>query len=51
VQEESGRYATRSRAFKPHVVYQLLEEFHYATAYDQHIASFLELMKIPLYRV
>jgi D-alanine-D-alanine ligase len=29
------------------VVYQLLEEFHYATAYDQHIASFLELMKIP----
>ena len=33
--------------FKPHVVYQLLEEFHYATAYDQHIASFLELMKIP----
>jgi D-alanine-D-alanine ligase len=28
-------------------VYTLLEEFHYATAYDQHIASYLELMKIP----
>ena len=33
--------------FKPHVVYTLLEEFHYTTAYDQHIASFLELMKVP----
>jgi D-alanine-D-alanine ligase len=28
-------------------VYTLLEEFHYASAYDQHIASYLELMKIP----
>ena len=34
-------------SFKPQVVYQLLEEFHYATAYDQHIASYLELMKVP----
>jgi D-alanine-D-alanine ligase len=25
----------------------LLEEFHYTSGYDQHIASFLELMKIP----
>ena len=34
-------------SFKPHVVYTLLEEFHYATTYDQHIASYLELMKVP----
>ncbi len=34
-------------SFKPHVVFTLLEEFHYQTAYDQHIASFLELMKVP----
>jgi D-alanine-D-alanine ligase len=33
--------------FKPHVVYTLLEEFHYTSGYDQHIASFLELMKVP----
>ena len=26
---------------------RLLEEFHYTTAYDQHIASYLELMKVP----
>src|SRR6202041_4047370 len=32
---------------KPHVVYTLLEEFHYTSGYDQHIASFLELMKVP----
>src|SRR5207253_9832424 len=33
--------------FKPHVVVNLLEQFHYEPLYDQHVASFLELMKIP----
>src|SRR6478736_1271236 len=47
VQEEIRPIRDEIESFKPHVVYQLLEEFHYATAYDQHIASFLELMKIP----
>jgi D-alanine-D-alanine ligase len=47
VQEEMGPVRDEIESFKPHVVYQLLEEFHYATAYDQHIASYLELMKIP----
>jgi D-alanine-D-alanine ligase len=47
VQEEMGPVRDAIENFKPHVVYQLLEEFHYATAYDQHIASYLELMKIP----
>src|SRR5262249_60682559 len=47
VQEEIRPVRDEIESFKPHVVYQLLEEFHYATAYDQHIASFLELMKIP----
>ena len=32
--------------FKPHVVFTLLEEFHNNVAYDQHIASYLELMKV-----
>jgi D-alanine-D-alanine ligase len=32
---------------KPHVVFTLLEEFHYQSMYDQHIASYLELMKVP----
>src|ERR1019366_8075502 len=34
-------------SFKPHVVFTLLEEFHNESVYDQHIASYLELMKIP----
>jgi D-alanine-D-alanine ligase len=47
VQEEIKPVRDEIESFKPQVVYQLLEEFHYATAYDQHIASYLELMKIP----
>ncbi len=48
VQEEIKSVRDEIESFKPHVVYTLLEEFHYTTAYDQHIASFLELMKIPI---
>ena len=47
VQEEITPVREAIEEFKPHVVYTLLEEFHYATAYDQHIASYLELMKVP----
>src|SRR6478609_5813670 len=47
VQEEIKPIRDEIESFKPNVVYTLLEEFHYATAYDQHIASYLELMKIP----
>ena len=47
VQEEVKPIRDEIESFKPHVVYTLLEEFHYATTYDQHIASYLELMKVP----
>jgi D-alanine-D-alanine ligase len=47
VQEEIKPVREEIESFKPHVVYTLLEEFHYASAFDQHIASYLELMKIP----
>jgi D-alanine-D-alanine ligase len=47
VQEEIKPVREAIEEFKPHVVYTLLEEFHDTTAYDQHIASFLELMKVP----
>src|SRR3954467_3967608 len=33
--------------FKPHVLFTLLEDFHGEVIYDQNIASFLELMRIP----
>jgi D-alanine-D-alanine ligase len=47
VQEEIKPVRDEIENFKPHVVFTLLEEFHYQTTYDQHIASFLELMKVP----
>jgi D-alanine-D-alanine ligase len=31
--------------FKPHVTFNLLEEFHGVAVYDQHVVSYLELMK------
>ncbi len=33
--------------WKPHVVFNLLEQFHGDTAYDQNVASYLELLRIP----
>lgn len=34
-------------AFKPDIVFNLLEEFHGETVYDHNVVSFLELMKSP----
>src|SRR5882757_11438651 len=47
VQEEIRPVREEIENFKPHVVFTLLEEFHNASVYDQHIASYLALMKIP----
>ena len=33
--------------WKPHVTFNLLEEFHGVAVYDHHVAAFLELMKQP----
>lgn len=33
--------------FKPDIAFNLLEEFHGFGAYDQHVVSYLQLMKIP----
>jgi D-alanine-D-alanine ligase len=47
VQEEIKPVRDEIENFKPHVVFNLLEQFHHEPVYDQHIPSFLELMKIP----
>src|ERR1700753_3930014 len=47
VQEEIKPVRDAIEGFKPPVVFNLLEQFHTEPVYDQHIASFLELMKIP----
>jgi D-alanine-D-alanine ligase len=31
--------------FRPHITFNLLEEFHGVAVYDQHVVSYLELMK------
>ncbi len=33
--------------YKPHIVFNLLEEFNGNTLFDSHVVSYLELMKIP----
>lgn len=33
--------------WKPHVVFNLLEQFHGETVYDQNVVSYLELTRIP----
>ena len=46
-QEEIKPVREQIEGFKPHVVFTLLEQFHHEPVYDQHIASYLELMKVP----
>ena len=33
--------------FHPHIAFNLLEEFHGLGLYDQHVVSYLELMRLP----
>src|SRR3954470_5361146 len=47
VQEEIKPVRDEIESFKPHVIFTLLEDFHGEVIYDQNIASFLELMRIP----
>jgi D-alanine-D-alanine ligase len=47
VQEEIKPVRDEIESFKPHVVFTLLEQFHNEVVYDQHVASYLELMQIP----
>jgi D-alanine-D-alanine ligase len=47
VQEEIKPVRDEIEEFKPHVVFNMLEQFHHEPVYDQHIPSFLELMKVP----
>lgn len=47
VQDELKPIRTQVESWKPHVVFNLLEQFHGETAYDQNVASYLELLRIP----
>ena len=47
VQDELRPIRTEIENWKPHVVFNLLEQFHGETAYDQNVASYLELLRVP----
>ena len=45
VSEDVGLIHAALLDFKPHITFNLLEEFHGVATYDQHVVSYLELMK------
>lgn len=47
VRDDLGAIRNEIESWKPHVAFNLLEEFHGVSLYDQHVASYLELMRQP----
>jgi D-alanine-D-alanine ligase len=47
VQHELAPIRDEVENWKPDVAFNLLEEFHGQTAYDQNVASYLELLRVP----
>ena len=47
VQSDLAPIRSAIEDFRPDVAFNLLEEFHGVALYDQHIVSYLELMKVP----
>ena len=47
VKDDLGKIRTAILRWKPQVAFNLLEEFHGVGLYDQHVASYLELMRLP----
>jgi D-alanine-D-alanine ligase len=37
----------RAETFRPHVAFNILTDFHDITAYESHVVSYLELIKLP----
>jgi D-alanine-D-alanine ligase len=47
VQTDLGVIRSAIDEHRPHLAFNLLEEFHNVSVYDQHVVSYLELMKTP----
>jgi D-alanine-D-alanine ligase len=47
VQHELKPIRDEVETWKPHVVFNLLEQFHGEAVYDQNVASYLELLRVP----
>src|SRR5262249_39467431 len=46
LQDELAPLRTVITEWHPHIVFNLLEEFHGLTEFDQHVVSYLELLRI-----
>ena len=47
VSDDLGVIRAAIDEWKPHIVFNLLEEFHGVAVYDQHVVAYLELMRQP----
>lgn len=47
VSDDLGKIRKEIEQWKPHVAFNLLEEFHGISVYDQHVVSYLELLRQP----
>jgi D-alanine-D-alanine ligase len=47
VRSELGPIGKAIESLRPHVVFNMLEEFHGFVAFDSHVVSYLELLKVP----
>ena len=47
VSSDLGAIRTAIEELKPHLCFNMLEEFHGVALYDQHVVSYLELMRQP----
>ena len=47
VVDDLGKIRDAIQDFRPHVCFNLLEEFHGVGTYDQHVVSYLELLRQP----
>lgn len=47
VSDDLGMIRSAIQERKPHIAFNLLEEFHGVAVYDQHVVSYLELVKQP----
>ena len=45
--DDLGKIRKEVEEWKPHVAFNLLEEFHGISLYDQHVVSYLELLRQP----
>ena len=47
VRDDLGKLREAIEEWKPHVAFNMREEFHGVALYDQHVVSYLELMRQP----